>query len=143
MSVWNDILTSVNTLVDAATTTTVVTRKSGETLVGDTFPMWLICAAGEERPDESAFTNLVRYIYPVAVLYISKHDRSFSLNTTVLTERETIRDTLDRRLLTGASTVMDCDLTPLPITTYREADNTTYDVTGFGVDYVSWETRVN
>ncbi len=140
-STWDSILTAVSSLVDAATLTTVVKRKSAEMLAADTLPFWLVCAAGEEKPDEYAFTNLVHYKYPVAVLYVSAHNRVFTVDATLLTERHAIRNALDVRTLSGVAAVWDSEITTIPTTTYDTVPNTTFDVTGFIVTYDTYEVR--
>lgn len=143
MSVWNDILAAVKTLVDTATTVTVVQRLVPEVVPSDTLPIWIVTPAGEERVDDHAFTKLNRYVYPVAVLYAKANNRSFSTDTALLTERETIREALDVRGLSGVSSVIDVDLTFIPPSTVQDSSGTVVDVTGFLAEYVSWETRTN
>jgi len=140
---WETILNAVGTVVDGVSTATVVVRKSGETLPSDTYPMWLVCAAGEEQEVDSAFTSLSNWVYPVAALYISAHNRAFGLSSTVLGERWTVRELLNKCGLAGVSSVIQVTVNLLPITTYEEAPNTTFDVTGVLAQVSQWETRTN
>jgi hypothetical protein len=143
VAVWDDIMNAVGESVRAVASTPVVVRESGETLPGDTYPMWLVCSAGEEEPVAYAFTALTQWQYPVGVLYVAEGNRDFEVDPAYLDERERVRQQIDQRTLTNVSTVFDATPRPLPISTYGEAPNSSFRVSGFLVTYDSFETRTN
>lgn len=141
-----DLLNAVGTVAEAVTgmPRVYVREELRGVIDNDNVPFCIVAKGGPEEPVDYAFTDLVQYRYPVLVLLVWKYDRDFNFSTedeNEITVRQALRDALDKRTLTNVSSITDADLEPLDLTGFGDDPNTPYKVTGFRVQYYSWETR--
>ena len=145
MSIWYDLLSNVGTTLEAvANIPPVIVREEPKGTIEDGLPVCVVTKGGPEEAVDYAFTDLVQYKYPVLVFLVFEQDRNWSFSAEDginIDLRQTVRDALDKRTLSGASTVIDCDLEPLDLSGFGDEPNSPYKVTGFRCMYFSWETR--
>lgn len=144
MSIFGDILTSVETRLDGITDhPTIYIRKKPILLPEDDVPC-LIVSPGREVITDENFDNVVQYEYEVQISHIRAGDREYGRTDTLalLDLREDIRNTLYQVLLPGAQSIdVKMELNPPFEVASGKASN--YDISGYIMKYKVMETRTS